>query len=478
MADFTISELINGLSGMTSTFIALGTIPAATGTLRLGNADDIVVRNQNDNGDFNVMSWDASANMDIGDAGNPRIRFAAGPIIQLSGNRLIVIGDNTGAFNVQTAAFANIFTVDTTNNEAELGLATDLIWQSDGSGNIGATDSTLRPGTIRAATDYAVGPSPATTGTFRFSTGGSIRWRNAADSGNLSVLAVSSDILTIAGVTRTEIETPLVVDLTSTEALLIRQNGDTGDILIVDTTNDEVQLGSATALQWSTDLKLFRDGPWELALRDGLNDNFFYVYGTFTDASNYERLALYAGSSTNHFLEPQTAGTGDDNINLFVRPAGTGLLTLGLQTVLSGGSIAYRAHSHLYEVGDSGGNYLTISARALSGALASGATFTFTGIIPVGAIVKTVMTRVGTLITGATAYDVGDGVDPDRWGAGIGVGVGSHSDPNDYTQAGDGPFYQGTVAGDVVLTAVTADFTAGEVVCIVVYEQANASSIS
>lgn len=61
--------------------IALGAIPATTGTLRLSNASSIVARNAGNNGDLNVISFDTSSNLIFGDVSMPRITFATGPVI-------------------------------------------------------------------------------------------------------------------------------------------------------------------------------------------------------------------------------------------------------------------------------------------------------------------------------------------------------------------------------------------------------------
>ena len=51
------------------------------------------------------------------------------------------------------------------------------------------------------------------------------------------------------------------------------------------------------------------------------------MYGTFTDASNYVRLALNT-TSTTMGIACETLGTGADNIDLTLTPAGTGLVAI------------------------------------------------------------------------------------------------------------------------------------------------------
>lgn len=78
------------------------------------------------------------------------------------------------------------------------------------------------------------------------------------------------------------------------------------------------------AVAWGSDTFLVRDEPWALALRDGNFDNSFRIYAAFTDLLNYERLAIYAGGNQDFFIEGQTAGTGQDTINIDIIGNGSG----------------------------------------------------------------------------------------------------------------------------------------------------------
>ena len=90
----------------------------------------------------------------------------------------------------------------------------------------------------------------------------------------------------------------------------------------------------------------------------------------------------------------------------------------------------------------------------------SGTTATATLLIPAGAIVLGVTTRVTTLITGPAGFDVGDGINTDRWGNSIAVAVTTTSDPTDYQSSAMEIF---PVATDVVLTSDGVAFTGGQV---------------
>jgi hypothetical protein len=74
---------------------------------------------------------------------------------------------------------------------------------------------------------------------------------------------------------------------------------------------------------FNPDLFLFRDGGATLAQRDGTTAQTSRLYRTYTDGSNYERLALQSGAG--YFeVAAETAGTGTDNIDVRLTPTGTG----------------------------------------------------------------------------------------------------------------------------------------------------------
>lgn len=69
----------------------------------------------------------------------------------------------------------------------------------------------------------------------------------------------------------------------------------------------------AFPLSFGSDVKLAGDGAGTLAQRDGTNAQAFRLYNTYTDASNYERLAI--GWSTNVVsIKPENAGTGSARV--------------------------------------------------------------------------------------------------------------------------------------------------------------------
>jgi hypothetical protein len=108
-----------------------------------------------------------------------------------------------------------------------------------------------------------------------------------------------------------------------------------------------------------------------LGVRNGTNAQKFCVYGTYTDASNYVRASLSA-SSTTVTLAAETAGTGADNVDVYVTPAGSGLVQLGAGatkvTVDNGGRLVakngtYNDPSIL--MGSSGAGWATYTGAAM-----------------------------------------------------------------------------------------------------------------
>jgi len=77
------------------------------------------------------------------------------------------------------------------------------------------------------------------------------------------------------------------------------------------------------------DLVIARDAANTLAQRNSTNAQTYRLYGTYTDASNYERLSLSTQAGTSGTIAMETAGTGADNLDLILKPAGTGQLYVG-----------------------------------------------------------------------------------------------------------------------------------------------------
>lgn len=89
----------------------------------------------------------------------------------------------------------------------------------------------------------------------------------------------------------------------------------------------------ADAAASSFDTGWARDAAGVIAQRNGTSAQTHRVYFSFTDSSNYSRLALNT-ASTVVTLAAETAGTGTDNIDVAITPAGTGNVSFPGGTLL------------------------------------------------------------------------------------------------------------------------------------------------
>lgn len=116
--------------------------------------------------------------------------------------------------------------------------------------------------------------------------------------------------------------------------------------------NFAVELASDIPLLWHSgtdinaggaDLMLTRDAADTFAQRRTTNAQAFRWYRTFTDASNYERGALQTAAGQ-VIVAAETAGTGTDDIDLVLTPAGVGRVTL------PGGAVLLKTTAALTDV--------------------------------------------------------------------------------------------------------------------------------
>jgi len=91
---------------------------------------------------------------------------------------------------------------------------------------------------------------------------------------------------------------------------------------------------------------------------------------------------------------------------------------------------------------------------------------TIAGAIPAGSFVFGITARVIGAITGPTGFDIGDGVDVDRWGNSISGSLGTTVDITDAT---DDTVTTFPTANDVVITSDGVDFSAGELRIVIHY---------
>jgi len=113
-----------------------------------------------------------------------------------------------------------------------------------------------------------------------------------------------------------------------------------------------------------------------------------------------------------------------------------------------------------YDTWSSGTDFHRLATRTARATLSgvTGASVTATNLIPDGAIVMGVTTKVTTglgVTSGTTGYTVGDGTDVDRWGAIVGTAAGTSSDNRDWTATTVQAFI---AANNVVITASGGNF--------------------
>ena len=79
---------------------------------------------------------------------------------------------------------------------------------------------------------------------------------------------------------------------------------------IVLTNTGEYTWSSSATVYGAPDIFLVRDSAGVLADRDGTNPQTVRIYGTYTDASNYERLSICNQVADDILLKPESEGTG------------------------------------------------------------------------------------------------------------------------------------------------------------------------
>ena len=178
---------------------------------------------------------------------------------------------------------------------------------------------------------------------------GSVGFRNAT-SGTVTLApptgALGTITVTLPGVTSTlaTLGANTFTGAQSVNSLSIQAGGSFSmtNLLIVNIANQRLASGmyfgfsSASDNSGVADIALYRDAAGVLALRNATtltNPTVLRAYGTFTDASNYVRLALNT-TSTTMGIACETAGTGADDIDLSLTPAGTGNVRFGTHSAV------------------------------------------------------------------------------------------------------------------------------------------------
>jgi hypothetical protein len=121
------------------------------------------------------------------------------------------------------------------------------------------------------------------------------------------------------------------------------------------------------AINYARDLVIARDAANTLAQRNSTNAQTYRLYGTYTDASNYERLSLSTTAGTGATIAVETDGTGADNLDLTIKPAGTGQLYVG-----AGGTTAAAPASVVVNATGGSGTDIAGASLTLAGGKGTG----------------------------------------------------------------------------------------------------------
>lgn len=110
-----------------------------------------------------------------------------------------------------------------------------------------------------------------------------------------------------------------------------------------------LNIGVNGAIRPAASCLLYSDAADNLALRNGTAAQTFRSYFSYSDASNYTRLALKTASGL-HTIETESAGTGQADIDLALTPKGTGRVRFG-----SHAAVAAELVTGYITIKDSGG---------------------------------------------------------------------------------------------------------------------------
>jgi hypothetical protein len=115
----------------------------------------------------------------------------------------------------------------------------------------------------------------------------------------------------------------------------------------VEMASSVMKLASDFALSWgsasaanggTTDTYIHREAAATLGVRSATLSNALRVYHTYTDASNYQRGVIKNAAGYIEFAA-ETAGTGADDLDVLLTPAGTGAVRFGTHAAVGAETI-------------------------------------------------------------------------------------------------------------------------------------------
>lgn len=212
-----------GGSGANAGMMALGTTPATTGQIRIPNNRGVSTRNAGNTQNFNLIGSNGSDQVLVGDTANTAltaVQSSTDVRLTIAGSTILTalstgVGITPGLLQIGTTP-ATTGTVRVPNNTTALAArnaantANITVIISDSSNNLFYGDQSNAPSVyLQGTTDVRIraggselfkldnssisfgGSGAATTGTLRLVGGGTMYWRNAANSANIHVLGVN-----------------------------------------------------------------------------------------------------------------------------------------------------------------------------------------------------------------------------------------------------------------------------------------------
>lgn len=264
---------------------------------------------------------------------------------------------------------------------------------------------------------------------------------------------------TVTGYSLTGSNAQSMVDLagtwnTSGTPTLIKAN-------VTDTASNANSLLLDLQVGGSTRFRVLKDPYAFFGVGQGANDP--YIAGARISSTNLlvggaSNLTSWAASSSQMILAAATSLAW--NSGTFASVAPDLILARDAANTLAQRNGANAQTHNLYDTYTSATDYHRVAVKTARATLSgvTGASVTATGIIPDGAVVVGVTTKVTTGLgtgSGTTGYQVGDGSDADRWGSITGTIAGTTSDNRDWTATTVQAF---TAASDVVITASGGNF--------------------
>lgn len=197
------------LGGTGYDFLALGWTPASAGAVRLSNDDAINARNAAGSANYNLAKLDTSNNVVLGDASaNITVQGKNGGSASVCATTTYLQNHDATATHVTVDSSGAFFTnnVNVDNTKALLGKnATGNAYYNliklDASNNVLLGDASA--GDVNVKPNLSIGTDAATSGALRLANNVGVYARNAANDGNLSVIATDANNSTVIGNTAT-----------------------------------------------------------------------------------------------------------------------------------------------------------------------------------------------------------------------------------------------------------------------------------